>query len=84
MENCIQRTVIASGAFKSLAGARKIFWGRIIKLTSNGLSCKDFVEIVTEYLERTLSEAERVCFEAHLAECDGCRTYLNVNQCKLT
>jgi anti-sigma factor RsiW len=40
------------------------------------LVCREFVELVTDYLERTLPEEERVRFEAHLAECDGCDGYL--------
>jgi anti-sigma factor RsiW len=40
------------------------------------LVCREFVELVTDYLERTLPEEERVRFEVHLAECDGCDGYL--------
>jgi anti-sigma factor RsiW len=40
------------------------------------LVCREFVELVTDYLEGTLPESERVRFEAHLAECDGCTGYL--------
>jgi anti-sigma factor RsiW len=40
------------------------------------LTCQELVELVTEYLEETLPPAERVRFEAHLAGCRGCRTYL--------
>jgi predicted anti-sigma-YlaC factor YlaD len=40
------------------------------------LVCQEFVELVTDYLEGTLPETERVRLEAHLAECDGCTGYL--------
>lgn len=40
------------------------------------LVCREFVELVTDYLEGTLPEAERIRFEAHLAQCDGCTGYL--------
>jgi anti-sigma factor RsiW len=40
------------------------------------LVCREFVELVTEYLEGTLPGTERARFEAHLAECDGCSGYL--------
>ena len=40
------------------------------------LVCREFVELVTDYLEGTLPAAERDRFEAHLAECDGCSAYL--------
>ncbi|HEV3378566.1 MAG TPA: zf-HC2 domain-containing protein [Thermoleophilaceae bacterium] len=40
------------------------------------LVCREFVELVTDYLDGTLPEEERARFDAHLAECDGCRGYL--------
>jgi anti-sigma factor RsiW len=40
------------------------------------LVCREFVELVTDYLEGTLPDHERTRFEAHLAECDGCPGYL--------
>ena len=40
------------------------------------LVCREFVELVTDYLDGALPEGERVRFEAHLAECDGCTGYL--------
>jgi anti-sigma factor RsiW len=41
------------------------------------LVCREFVELVTDYLEGALPEEERVRFEAHLADCDGCDGYLD-------
>ena len=38
--------------------------------------CRELVELVTEYLEDRLSPVDRARFEAHLAECEACRTYL--------
>ncbi len=40
------------------------------------LVCREFVELVTDYLEGALPDAERARLEAHLAECDGCAGYL--------
>jgi len=40
------------------------------------LVCREFVELVTDYLEGALPDTERARFEAHLAECDGCTGYL--------
>ena len=40
------------------------------------MSCKELVEIITEYLEGTLPESERARFEYHLGLCPGCQTYL--------
>jgi anti-sigma factor RsiW len=40
------------------------------------LTCRELVELVTDYLEDALPEPERERFEAHLAECEGCRRYM--------
>jgi anti-sigma factor RsiW len=40
------------------------------------LSCRELVELVTDYLEGALSEEERLRFDEHIGICDGCRVYL--------
>jgi anti-sigma factor RsiW len=40
------------------------------------MACNELVEEVSDYLEGTLPAAERGRFEAHLAECPFCTTYL--------
>ena len=40
------------------------------------MTCKELVEVITEYLEGTLPAEDRARFERHLAECDGCHAYL--------
>jgi anti-sigma factor RsiW len=40
------------------------------------MPCRELVELITDYLEDCLSPADRARFEAHLAGCEGCRTYL--------
>ena len=40
------------------------------------LPCRDLVELVTEYLEDRLSPVDRARFDAHLAECEACRAFL--------
>jgi anti-sigma factor RsiW len=40
------------------------------------LTCKELVEVVTDYLEGRLPPAERLRFEEHVAFCSWCRTYL--------
>lgn len=40
------------------------------------LPCDELVELVTDYLEDRLPATERARFEAHLAICSGCRSYL--------
>lgn len=41
------------------------------------LTCKELVEIVTDYLEGALSPRDRARFESHLEVCPGCRYYLD-------
>ena len=40
------------------------------------LTCRELIELVTDYVEGRLSPGDRARFEAHLAECDACETYL--------
>jgi anti-sigma factor RsiW len=40
------------------------------------MACRELVELVTDYLEGRLSAADRERFEAHIAGCDACTTYL--------
>ncbi len=40
------------------------------------LSCRELVELVTDYVEDALPTAERERFEAHLADCEGCDAYV--------
>jgi anti-sigma factor RsiW len=40
------------------------------------MACRELVEVITDYLEGTLPEPDRARFEAHLAECPYCATYL--------
>lgn len=42
----------------------------------DALVCREFVELVTDYLDGALSERDQAHFEAHLSECDGCAGYL--------
>ena len=41
-----------------------------------GLVCQEVVELVTDYLEGSLSAADHRRFEAHLADCPHCTEYL--------
>jgi anti-sigma factor RsiW len=42
-----------------------------------GLTCNEFVELVTAYLDGALEPDASAEFEEHLAECPGCGTYLD-------
>ena len=41
------------------------------------LSCRDIVELVTDYIEDALPAEERRRFEHHLTYCPGCVTYVD-------
>jgi anti-sigma factor RsiW len=49
---------------------------------ANDLACQELVEIITGYLEGTLSAPDRARFDAHLMTCPGCREY--VEQMRIT
>jgi anti-sigma factor RsiW len=40
------------------------------------LSCRELVELVTDYLEGALAAEDRARFDAHVDECTGCARYL--------
>jgi len=40
------------------------------------LSCRELVELVTDYFDDALPRAERARFEAHVAACGGCTRYV--------
>ena len=40
------------------------------------LSCRELVELVTDYLEGALPDEERARFEDHVDRCGGCKAYL--------
>jgi anti-sigma factor RsiW len=45
-------------------------------------TCREIVELVTDYLEDRLDPDARERFERHIATCDACETYLD--QIRLT
>ena len=40
------------------------------------MTCRELVELVTDYLEGMLPEPDRVRLQAHLAECPYCEEYI--------
>ena len=48
------------------------------------LTCREVVELVTGYLEGTLSWRERRRVERHLADCEACSAYLDQMRATLT
>lgn len=45
-------------------------------MTTEDLTCRELVTIVTDYLDGALTEADTRRFDRHLTSCDGCTTYL--------
>lgn len=45
-------------------------------MSATYLSCKELVELVTEYFENALAPAERARFEEHIMTCPPCRAHL--------
>jgi anti-sigma factor RsiW len=45
-------------------------------VTSRPMTCREVIDLLTDYVEDALPEQERRRVEAHLASCDGCTTYL--------
>ncbi len=48
----------------------------------NDMSCKELVELVTDYLEGALPPADLRRFELHIGKCDWCKLY--IDQIRLT
>jgi len=40
------------------------------------VTCREVVELMTDYLDNSLSPGDRARFEQHLSGCDGCTAYL--------
>ena len=57
------------------------FWSRLFRRAGHtgepaGLACQELVELVSDYFEGALSDADRARFEAHIAGCDNCTAYV--------
>jgi predicted anti-sigma-YlaC factor YlaD len=46
-------------------------------MNATEMSCKELVELVTDYIEGELTIEDTRRFEAHLVICPGCRTFLD-------
>jgi anti-sigma factor RsiW len=47
-----------------------------VKLFTRELPCRQLVELVTAYLDGSLSRRDRRRFEAHISGCENCTTYV--------
>lgn len=46
-------------------------------ISGDTLTCAEFVELVTDYLEDSLDPETKDRFERHVLECAGCDAYLD-------
>jgi predicted anti-sigma-YlaC factor YlaD len=46
-------------------------------IDTEAVSCRELVELVTDYLEGALAPGDLRRFEEHIALCDGCTEYLH-------
>jgi anti-sigma factor RsiW len=46
-------------------------------MTDAAITCRELVELVTDYLEGALDPSTRGRVDEHLAACPGCRAYLD-------
>jgi hypothetical protein len=53
-----------------------------MSVATYAMSCKELVELVTDYFEGALSRGDRRRFELHILGCDACTAYLE--QMRLT
>ena len=49
---------------------------RMLLRSRREVVCREFVEVVTDYLEGSLPAREAARLEAHLRSCDGCTEYI--------
>src|SRR5205814_827900 len=67
---------IAPGALACEARTRGVFRTVMPIMTTPPLTCRELVQLITDYLEGGLSRRDRRRFERHLRGCDGCTTYV--------
>ena len=46
------------------------------KAPADAMSCRELVEVITDYLEGAMAADDRARFETHLEECPYCVNYL--------
>ena len=46
------------------------------RAATQGLVCREVVELVTAYLDGSMPREDRRRFERHLTKCDGCTRYV--------
>ena len=41
------------------------------------ITCRELIDFIAGYIERSLSAAEQIDFDRHLSKCESCRAYLD-------
>jgi anti-sigma factor RsiW len=49
---------------------------RLLRRKPNPISCQELVELVTDYLDGRLPDADQRRFEGHIGDCEHCAAYL--------
>ncbi len=49
---------------------------KLIKYMAGNFTCRDIAQLVTDYLDGSLTLSERIRFQLHLGLCFACRNYL--------
>lgn len=49
-------------------------------MDSDRLTCREVIDLVTDYFEGVLSISDRIRFEEHVMSCPPCRVYLEQMQ----
>jgi len=44
---------------------------------ADDLTCKELVEVITDYFDGAMHDVDRARFERHLAECSGCTSVVS-------
>jgi anti-sigma factor RsiW len=47
------------------------------RTTDDDLTCRELVEVITDFVEGAMSDADRARFERHLGECAGCTAVMS-------
>ncbi|HEY5904753.1 MAG TPA: zf-HC2 domain-containing protein [Actinomycetota bacterium] len=47
------------------------------RTSDDDLTCRELVEVITDFVEGAMSDADRARFERHLGECAGCTAVMS-------
>lgn len=47
------------------------------RTSGDDLTCRELVEVITDFVEGAMSDTDRARFDRHLDECTGCRAVMS-------